>query len=121
MTHHARKPFTAWLGILAIWLAIVMPVMSQVVQGIERTHEPAATLCSDRPASAHDHAQMADHLNACGYCSVLAHHPPVVSVPAGGVTRMSWIAHIRAAVHSAGILPSAIFPAGRPRDPPALS
>ncbi|WP_322007561.1 DUF2946 domain-containing protein [Paraburkholderia tropica] len=69
---------TAWLGILAILLAVFAPLVTQL---IERGQVPADVLCS---AAAHDGANgastqtgksLAAHLDACGYCSLLAHSP----------------------------------------------
>ncbi|WP_321784513.1 DUF2946 domain-containing protein [Paraburkholderia sp. J94] len=70
---------TAWLGILAILLAVLAPLGSQL---IEREQVPTDVLCSaashdESPGSAASHSgkQLAVHLDACGYCSLLAHSP----------------------------------------------
>ncbi|HTJ94327.1 MAG TPA: DUF2946 domain-containing protein [Pararobbsia sp.] len=119
-TYRAHRRLTAWLGMLAIWLAVVMPVASQALVHFEQTSDPAAALCTVDALSSHAHSTMADHMDACGYCSVLAHHPAIASAPAVAVMA-SWVAHTRAVTLSAGVLPSATFPSGRPRDPPAVS
>jgi len=82
---------TAWLGIFAILLAVFAPLGTQL---IERGQVPADVLCS---AAAHDGANgastqtgksLAAHLDACGYCSLLA-HSPALSTASHQITRFN--------------------------------
>jgi hypothetical protein len=85
---HAHRTLTAWLGLLAIWLGVVMPVVSQGI----RSQDPAAletTICmadgSDHqvrvPLDApHDGHGLHTGWQACGYCGLLALHLPVAPV-----------------------------------------
>lgn len=120
MTFSARKRLTAWLGIFAMWLAVAMPVMSQALEHAERASDPAAALCTVDALQGHAKSSMADHMDACGYCSVLAHHPPVAPSAVVASTT-TWIAHTRTVALSTGILPTATFPSGRPRGPPVFA
>ncbi|HZZ12651.1 MAG TPA: DUF2946 family protein [Paraburkholderia sp.] len=94
---------TAWLGLLALWLGLVAPVVTQMLAARERAASFDSTLtgwsadlCSTRAPQAdtaladHSHrtAQRHDthdtHDTSCGYCGLLAHHLPV----AGGVVHV---------------------------------
>lgn len=93
MPNRFRK-LTAWLGMLAIALAIVAPLVSQasarsaapssgaVICGDEHRAQPAeAGIAHDGPAHdgvAHDGvAHHALYLDACGYCAFFAHSPAI--------------------------------------------
>ena len=84
MFRHTRK-LTAWLGLVAIWLAVLAPLISQLHT---RAAYLDAPLCSTLPTHA-DYAHYVDdqqnkhalHLNACEYCGLLAHCPFMVSLP----------------------------------------
>ncbi len=94
MPYRFRK-LTAWLGMLAIWLAVVAPLVSQASM---RAHAlPDAVVCGTghegepAPMGAAHHAL---HLEAGGYCGFFAHTPALggampgastASPPAGGV------------------------------------
>ncbi|SDB82983.1 DUF2946 domain-containing protein [Paraburkholderia lycopersici] len=82
---------TAWLGILAILLAVFAPLGSQLAERAAQTSLSAEALCS---AAGHDAAlapgnghadafasRLAAHLDACGYCGLLAHLPALGSTP----------------------------------------
>ncbi|MDR5854483.1 DUF2946 domain-containing protein [Caballeronia sp. LZ062] len=109
MTRNARNRFVAWLGIAAMWLAIVAPVISQSIAARNEALDPEAALCTvdtlagllaqsgehashhtshadaDEQASHHDGA---GHFDACSYCGLLAHHLPVASAASQAVTRI---------------------------------
>jgi hypothetical protein len=79
--------FTAWLGILAILLTVLVPVGSQWVKQASRS---ADVLCSAvahhaaHASGAHDHAPddpAAAHFEACAYCGLLAHLPALTPAP----------------------------------------
>jgi hypothetical protein len=141
MTRISRNRFVAWLGIAAMWLAIVVPVVSQSIAARENAADPQAPICSAEFVStlvsvalgdehgehqaaapaAHDshHASSADHFAACSYCGLLAHHlslRPGDALHVSRVERVTRVARIaiRAAVHTK------TFNAAHPRAPPVI-
>lgn len=79
---YRHRTLTAWLGLLAIWLAIVGPLASQCRVAADNA-SPVAGVCgathhvhrASMPAGTH-HAL---HLDACGYCGFFAHSPAIGS------------------------------------------
>lgn len=75
------RKLTAWLGILAIWLVVAMPLVSQVMAARAATpmsvDMPECDAMQDAPHSAahatYQHHPL--HFDACGYCSFFAHTP----------------------------------------------
>lgn len=107
MLTRSRKRFSAWLGLTAMCLALCVPVVSQwLAAHRDSVSQIDATLCtvagltqslaptvasSDSRATSH-HSQAADHGDACGYCSLLANHPPLVTPPHASAVAFVWIA-----------------------------
>jgi len=83
----AHRKLTAWLGLLAIWLGVFMPIASQSIQR-HQDPELSLTYCVadggrhvQAPATdAGDHHATHDGWRACGYCGLLAQHMPVPHV-----------------------------------------
>ncbi|VVD71535.1 DUF2946 domain-containing protein [Pandoraea fibrosis] len=114
MSFTARKRLFAWLGLAAMWLAICMPAVSQVIAAHRAEQArvldvafctvdgltPATALAPSTQAhDAHDrhgasmsHAAHADQGDVCGYCSLLANHPPLVMPALAGAVSFAWIA-----------------------------
>lgn len=135
MTSGSRKRLTslaAWLGLVAMWLAVVAPTISRLVEASQDLVVPvcvAADQAGQPGASAHhirirvdgQHDAPATPLNACGYCGLFAHSsllptlPPVVPV-ALLLVLLSLIFPRREQ-----FTPFSAFPSGRPRDPPRFS
>ncbi|MCI3208113.1 MULTISPECIES: DUF2946 domain-containing protein [Pandoraea] len=152
MSLTSRTRLTAWLGLAAMWLAVCMPVVSQVlaahraeqarlldvafctVDGAARTvptlaatsnhmhdGEASASRLSHTPQMSHaDHSAHETQGDICGYCSLLANHPPLVMPALTGAVSFAWIAR---AGPVARTLPSTPQFAYTPpaRAPPALS
>ena len=123
MSLSTRRRLTAWLGLVAMWLIVLAPVVSQLVVEA-RSNDPAnVELCSVmQPAGsmAHD-LHDGSSLAACGYCDLLAAHPavPTVSTPL-----LLFVVLIVATIVPAPVsrfTPLGAFPSGRPRGPPASS
>ncbi|WP_278645455.1 DUF2946 domain-containing protein [Burkholderia lata] len=86
-TRQARA--TAWLGLFALVLALVAPLISQLRAAAPDGGLPAAPICSATGntlvAHAESHAPSASpadspsdrHFDRCGYCGLLAGHPPL--------------------------------------------
>ncbi|MBZ5789256.1 DUF2946 domain-containing protein [Burkholderia contaminans] len=86
-TRQARA--TAWLGLFALVLALVAPLISQLRASASDSGVPAAPICSATGNTLVTHAEThapADlpsdlpsdkHFDRCGYCGLLAGHPPL--------------------------------------------
>ncbi|KVW06291.1 hypothetical protein WK91_32660 [Burkholderia cepacia] len=80
-TRQARA--TAWLGLFALVLALVAPLISQLRASASESVGglPAAPICSATGntlvAHAEPHAPADAHFERCGYCGLLAGHPPL--------------------------------------------
>ncbi|AQG98601.1 hypothetical protein A9R05_06955 [Burkholderia sp. KK1] len=139
MTRNARNRFVAWLGIAAMWLAIVAPVISQTIAERAAANDPQAVLCAvdasqaDEGDAAHagghasshagNHAgnhDAASHFDACSYCGLLAHNLPVAVGFGHDAVRIERVTRVVASVHSRAVV-SKSFNAASPRAPPVLS
>ncbi|KAG8150378.1 DUF2946 domain-containing protein [Burkholderia catarinensis] len=116
MTARSRIRTTAWLGIFAIWLVVIAPIVSHGLVSHDR-NAPVASICSADGQPDVNNAPAADHFAACGYCDLLAHHTPAPSP-----SLSQWLEVPSSAV----AVPPASLPfvfrdisrAGRPRDSP---
>jgi hypothetical protein len=113
MTFYNRKYLTAWLGLIAMWLIVFAPVVSQLVASA-RAAEPVAALCSAIQPSTPEHHAPVDSLDACGYCNLLTIPPVALSV-------LVVVSVAVAPVLNTRFTPLGAFPSGRPRDPPVVS
>ena len=140
MTRNARNRFVAWLGIAAMWLAIVAPVISQTIAARQAAGDPQTALCSvDMPTGqAHElfvlganadananaahpgHHDAASHFDACSYCGLLAHNLPVFTHAATALTRIERVTRVATIAHIESVA-SKSFNAASPRAPPVLS
>ncbi|MFP3567475.1 DUF2946 domain-containing protein [Paraburkholderia sp. SIMBA_030] len=130
MTLRSRNRMTAWLGLIAMWLIVFAPVVSQMlVSG--RTHEPLAALCSalqpqdslqaSKAGQPPVHLSHDDAFGACGYCHLLEHHVAMTNVAPAEPSVEFAIASAAPPALSTHFTPLGAFPSGRPRDPPAVS
>jgi hypothetical protein len=122
MTLQRYARLTAWLGLVAMWLVVCVPLVSQLVIA-SRAHEPVAALCSvAAPLDASSHHDPAPgSLSACGYCDLLATHAAMPSVPPAAVPVLMLAVSMVVPVLSVRFTPLGAFPSGRPRDPPFVS
>jgi hypothetical protein len=116
MLTRSRKRFSAWLGLTAMCLALCVPAVSQWLSAHRASaSQIEATLCSVdgltrslalAVASDASHADLhaaqttdhGGHGDACGYCSLLANHPPLVMPPQASSVSFVWIARAGPAV-----------------------
>ncbi|WP_321944356.1 DUF2946 domain-containing protein [Paraburkholderia tropica] len=119
MNAHTRTFTTAWLGLIAMCLLVLAPIVSQLVVA-HREGQPVGELCSASAGVAARHAGEGLSLDACDYCGLLASHPAMPSIPAVAL-------HLIAVTQSATLLPMTVrftphgaFPSGRPRAPPSF-
>jgi hypothetical protein len=116
-----HKHAVAWLGLMAMLLAVFAPLMSHLIASA-RADEPVGFFCStvknESPSGTHSVSK--DQLDACGYCNFFAHHVPatIAAPPQLLANAVLVIAQVSA---PAVFIPYATFPSGRPRDPPVIS
>lgn len=145
MIRRSRHHLTAWLGLIAMWLVVVAPSVSQLLASAQ-AHEPVAALCSTlHPGGQSDVSQSAltghastvgdsghvaltplhlshdDAFGACGYCHLFEHHVAMTDVAQVGTPAALELSGTVPPALSTGFAPPGAFPSGRPRDPPALS
>jgi len=118
MKLRTRIHTVAWLGLIAMWLVVFAPLLSQLLVSAH-ADAPLGVICSaaaGEPAT-NRHQVSHDPLSACGYCNLLAHHVPA---PAGVFAPQPIRLVLAAAVFAAPptFVPYTEFPSGRPRDPP---
>jgi hypothetical protein len=120
MTLRARKRLTAWLGIFAMCLVVLVPLVSQLVMSAH-AGSPDAAICSAlTPNGGDTHQAKGDPLAACSYCDLLANHVAVPTVPPVLPLLIVLIAMAAVPVLSTRFTPLGAFPSGRPRAPPAF-
>jgi len=111
----------AWLGLIAMWLVVFAPLVSQLLAAAH-ADTPVGIICSAGTGAqtSPNHRLSSDSLSACGYCNLLAHHAPLPTVLASPLQTQLVVAVTTAVPHST-FVPYAAFPSGRPRDPPLVS
>lgn len=138
MSFTARKRLFAWLGLAAMWLAICMPAVSQALAAhrAEQSRMLDAAFCTvdgmalATPAHAYDsdgiHGARMPHVShdnqgdVCGYCSLLANHPPLAMPALTSTVSFAWVARAGpAADRHPAIAQLAFTPPARA--PPAVS
>jgi hypothetical protein len=121
MTSRSRNHLTAWLGLVAMWLIVLAPIVSQWVAAAHRD-DPNPVLCSaTQPAADSAHVTHADPLAACGYCDLMANHTAIPAPPQSLLLFITVVAIAAIPTLSIRFTPLGAFPSGRPRAPPVLS
>ncbi|HTH60942.1 MAG TPA: DUF2946 domain-containing protein [Paraburkholderia sp.] len=122
MSLRTRYRLTAWLGLIAMLLIVIAPIVSQLSVAPRIDDAATAALCSGTPPSAPTAhaAHRADPLAACGYCDLLANHPAMPAAPAPMLFLVVLIAATIAPTLCTRFMPLGAFPSGRPRGPPAV-
>jgi hypothetical protein len=120
MPRSNRTFLTAWLGLIAMWLIVLAPLVSQLVMAA-RANEPDAALCSVTQAETMQHHGAGASLDACGYCDLLADHVPMPTLPAAALIATVLLAGIAVPTLSTRFTPLGAFPSGRPRGPPVFA
>jgi hypothetical protein len=139
MTRRSRNHLTAWLGLIAMWLVVAAPLVSQLLAA-HLAHEsnqaqaPFAALCSTHQPGSQGNVSLAaqrdaapvhlshdDAFGACGYCHLLEHHVAVPTVAVVAAPGALVLAGVAPPTLSTRFTPLGAFPSGRPRGPPAFS
>jgi Protein of unknown function (DUF2946) len=143
MNRTSRNRLVAWLGMAAMWLAIVAPVISQTLASRQQGVDQQAAICSadalaqivssalvstphaavqSNEQAGHHMAGMAgaDSFDACSYCGLLAHNVPLASAPPAAMVRVERVTRL-AAAPVAQVVHVKSFNAASPRAPPIVS
>jgi len=121
MAARSRTHLSAWLGLVAMWLIVLAPLVSQLIVASHRD-DPNAVLCSaTQPAVASVHTTHSDSLAACGYCDLIAGHTAMPAPTPSLLLLVALVAIVTIPALSARFTPLGAFPSGRPRAPPAFS
>jgi len=124
MNPRTARHLTAWLGLIAMGLIVLAPLISQLRLAAHplSADGPLAALCSAaRPAAgvASSHPQDIP-LSACGYCDLL-NVQAALPTPAPALLVLVLLVMLATVpVLSMHYTPTAGFPSGRPRAPPLL-
>jgi hypothetical protein len=120
MTARTRTLTTAWLGLIAMCLIVLAPVVSQLIAA-HRAQLPDAALCSAVLSVSGSHPDTQDgSLAACGYCDLLATHATMPTIPGVSLPLLTLVVVTTISARVVGYLPRSVFPSGRPRAPPAF-
>ncbi|MBB3259769.1 hypothetical protein F4827_004785 [Paraburkholderia bannensis] len=121
MNLRARIRATAWLGLIAMWLVVLAPLVSQLVLA-QRAHQPVAALCSAaETVDSALHHTLDSALSACGYCDLLATHSAAPPIPAVMPALFALVIAALVPALVSRFTPQGAFPSGRPRAPPTAS
>lgn len=115
---------TAWLGLVAMWLIVFAPLVSQLVAAQHGPDLDSALCSALHPASNAPDVQHLSHddaFGACGYCHLLEHHVAMPSVATPEPLPALAVARESVATLSTRFVPLGAFPSGRPRAPPFVS
>ncbi|WP_246797201.1 DUF2946 domain-containing protein [Burkholderia perseverans] len=125
MLARSRNHLTAWLGLVAMWLVVLAPLVSQLVVSSHLHNLDDAPICSVVPMpgdmSQHSTHSQSDMLAACGYCDLLADHIAIPSMPPVVPPFVIMVVFAAVAVLSTRFTPLGAFPSGKPRAPPVFS
>lgn len=120
MISRARTLTTAWLGLFAMLLIVLAPLVSQLIVA-HRAEQPEAALCSvTSPGAASNHGTHGGILSACGYCDLLATHVAVPTLPVVSLPMLTLVVVASVTERFTRFTPLGAFPSGRPRAPPSL-
>jgi Protein of unknown function (DUF2946) len=122
MALRSRRHLTAWLGLIALWLIVLTPIVSQLVVAAHRDDPTVAALCSAvQPSTDSARATHADPLAACGYCDLLADHIAMPTIPPAPLVLVMLLVALAVPALNIRFTPLGAFPSGQPRAPPAFS
>lgn len=126
---HLRK-IGSLLGLLAILMSVLAPTISQAIAAQHRLGDALTTFCTMDPASmkpasdapSHDTPDhsLAQHWQACAYCSLLA-HVPVLPGTANQLAVALTLTRVGAAPAVREVRALVVHTAAQPRAPPAFS
>jgi hypothetical protein len=105
---------------IAIWLIILAPVVSQLIVAAGNS-EPVAVMCTATAPSAGTQPAHGNGMVACGYCDLLATHATLPTIAPPLAVLVTLVTIVALPILSTRFTPLGAFPSGRPRAPPAFS
>ncbi|MBB2494230.1 DUF2946 family protein [Aquipseudomonas ullengensis] len=122
MTHRRHSQFGARLGLLAMWLLLVMPLLSHTTQ-VDQAGLPTwlseLSCSSEQDAQSHQVPLQHDLPWAkCGYCTLLLGSPALSSAAVASTTLLPLAGAPKRALASRTPQLASPFPAAHPRAPP---
>ncbi len=126
MLSRFQRKLGSLLGLFAILMATLAPTVSQGIAAHRGASGYLDALCSTQatPVSTttqqSDSQSMASHMQACGYCSLLAHLPLLPTV-APTFALIVWVIQHRVATRFESVRRIVTYTAAQPRAPPVLS
>jgi hypothetical protein len=113
------------VGLFAILMATLAPTISQAVAESRNPAGILDILCTAQAPPAGGHVgksdpSLADHMQACGYCSLLAHMPALPMVPPSFASTV-WAIQHPVATRFESVRRILAFTAAQPRAPPLSS
>jgi len=105
---------------IAIWLIVLAPIVSQLIVA-GRSTEPVAATCTATTPSTDPQPAHGDGMIACGYCDLLATHATLPTIASPLPILVMLVTIVARPTLSTRFTPLGAFPSGRPRAPPAFS
>jgi hypothetical protein len=114
-----QRKFVAWLALVAMWLTIGMPVLSQFLPNHSGSPMDLGAWCTGHGLSDHHPGAPAAPVDKCGYCSLFCHSPLVL----GHADAVLPPPRLSGPLFSAQTVPSGPLPrllSADPRGPPSI-
>ncbi|HTR08598.1 MAG TPA: DUF2946 domain-containing protein [Paraburkholderia sp.] len=109
---------TTWLGLIAMWLLVLAPLVSQLIVA-HRAFDPDTVWCSATSPGQSDHTATHEGvLSACGYCDLLATYATLPPLPAVILPLLALVIVAVLPALQTRFTALGAFPSGRPRAPP---
>ncbi|GGP27952.1 DUF2946 domain-containing protein [Silvimonas amylolytica] len=123
MNLRTRKLLAVWLGLIAMSLFVLAPVVSQLLMA-GRSTPMAVAMCS--VVSPHseqllDHGTSPDAMAACDYCTLQATHLLLPTLPHVAPSAVPLVAVLQLPHLRVRAIEPAVFPLARTRAPPHAS
>ncbi|WP_342611396.1 DUF2946 domain-containing protein [Burkholderia ambifaria] len=125
MLSRRLRKIVSLIGMLAILMTALAPTISQALTTHDRVDALLAGYCTAGPAGG-DHAgdasskRLQAHLQACGYCNLLAHTPALPAPELTFAVHVHLLQH-RAATRFESLRRALPLTAAQPRAPPFAS
>ncbi|GGP21076.1 DUF2946 domain-containing protein [Silvimonas iriomotensis] len=123
MHFRTRRLLALWLGLIAMSLFVLAPVVSQLIMAGRSTPVVVAMCSVSNPHAGQllEHGASADTMAACDYCTLQATHLLLPTLPQLAPAIVPLVAVLRLPHLPVRAFAPAVFPLARPRAPPLFS